>query len=218
MIYSKFHRTYSRILVRFLCLFCLGTLSTQAISASKVLILGDSLSAGYGLKQEQGWVHLLQYTYENKKQPIKLINASISGETSGGALRRLNAILETQKPDYVLIEIGGNDGLRGFPIKALENNLLQLIQKTRDFGAIPAVMTIQIPPNYGPRYSKMFTNSFKKVARKSNTRLLPFFMDNIAIETGLMQSDGIHPNKAAQPIIRDKMEKEINSWLNSSKS
>lgn len=218
MIYSKFHRTYSRILVRFLCLFCLGTLSTQAISASKVLILGDSLSAGYGLKQEQGWVHLLQYTYENKKQPIKLINASISGETSGGALRRLDAILKAQQPDFVLIEIGGNDGLRGFPIKALENNLLQLIEKTRKFGAIPAVMTIQIPPNYGPRYSKMFINSFKKVTDQSNTTLLPFFMNDIAIEKKFMQQDGIHPNKEAQPFIRDKMEKEINNWVNSSKS
>jgi len=218
MIYSKIQSSYSRILVRFLCLFCLGTLSTGAFSASKVLILGDSLSAGYGLKQEQGWVHLLQLAYKDKKQPIELINASISGETSGGALRRLDAILKAQQPDYVLIEIGGNDGLRGFPIKALENNLLQLIEKTRNFGATPAVMTIQIPPNYGPRYSKMFINSFKKVTDNSNTTLLPFFMNDIAIDKEFMQQDGIHPNKAAQPFIRDKMEKEINNWVNSSKS
>jgi len=218
MIYSKIQSSYSRILVRFLCLFCLGTFSTGAFSASKVLILGDSLSAGYGLKQEQGWVHLLQLAYKDKKQPIELINASISGETSGGALRRLDAILKAQQPDYVLIEIGGNDGLRGFPIKALENNLLQLIEKTKSFGAIPAVMTIQIPPNYGPRYSKMFINSFKKVTDNSNTTLLPFFMNDIAIDKEFMQQDGIHPNKAAQPFIRDKMEKEINNWVNSSKS
>jgi len=218
MIYSKIQSSYSRILVRFLCLFCLGTVSTGAFSASKVLILGDSLSAGYGLKQEQGWVHLLQLAYKDKKQPIELINASISGETSGGALRRLDAILKAQKPDFVLIELGGNDGLRGFPIKSLQNNLLQLIEKTRDFGAIPAVMTIQIPPNYGPRYSNMFINSFKKVTETSQTRLLPFFMNDIAIDKEFMQADGIHPNKAAQPFIRNKMELEINNWVNSTKS
>jgi len=218
MIYSKIQSSYSRILVRFLCLFCLGTVSTGAFSASKVLILGDSLSAGYGLKQEQGWVHLLQLAYKDKKQPIELINASISGETSGGALRRLDAILKAQKPDFVLIELGGNDGLRGFPIKSLQNNLLQLIEKTRDFGAIPAVMTIQIPPNYGSRYSNMFINSFKKVTETSQTRLLPFFMNDIAIDKEFMQADGIHPNKAAQPFIRNKMELEINNWVNSTKS
>lgn len=107
MIYSKFHRFYSRFLVRILCVFCLSAVSTQSFAISKVLILGDSLSAGYGLKQEQGWVHLLQLAYKDKKQPIELINASISGETSGGALRRLDAILKAQQPDYVLIEIGG---------------------------------------------------------------------------------------------------------------
>ncbi|PAJ74233.1 arylesterase [Pseudoalteromonas sp. NBT06-2] len=218
MIYSKIQSYYSRILVRFLCLFCLITVSTHSFSASKVLILGDSLSAGYGLKQEQGWVYLLQLAYKNKKQPIELINASISGETSGGALRRLDAILKAQQPDFVLIELGGNDGLRGFPIKSLQNNLLQLIKKTRNFGAIPAVMTIQIPPNYGLRYSNMFSNSFKKVTDNSNTRLLPFFMNDIAIDKEFMQSDGIHPNKAAQPFIRDKMEKEINNWVNATKS
>ncbi len=209
MIYSKFRIVLS------VCIIALFSTSfnTQATAMSRVLILGDSLSASYGLKQEQGWVHLLQLAYNDKEIPVQLINASISGETTGGALRRLSAILTEHKPDYVLIELGGNDGLRGFPITTLQNNLIQLIEKTKDFGAIPALMKIEILPNYGPRYSAMFSQAFKTVSEQTNVKLMPFFMETIAINKEFMQADGIHPNLAAQPFIRNVMEQEINQLI-----
>jgi acyl-CoA thioesterase-1 len=132
-------------------------------------------------------------------------NASISGETSGGALARLPALLQQYKPDQVVIIIGGNDGLRGFPVNRLRQNLQQLIELSQNAGAQPALMQIRIPPNYGPRYTEQFVAVYAELATQYKIALLPFFMDNIAVKPDLMQADGIHPNGKAQPIIRDFM-------------
>ena len=201
-------------ILRFIFVLLLVIKPLTAAADNTILILGDSLSAAYGLKQEQGWVKLLQDKYDEKDQSVYLVNASISGETTGGALRRLDALLSEFEPTHVLIELGGNDGLRGFPIKRLQANLRDLITKSQQIGAKTAVMEVQIPPNYGPRYSKMFTDSFASVSEATDSHLMPFFVLKVAGKSELMQNDNLHPNKTAQPILRDEMYNTINQWLN----
>ena len=204
--------THSILRLVFILFLVIKPLSAAADNT--ILILGDSLSAAYGLHQEQGWVKLLQDKYNDEQADIALVNASISGETSGGALRRLDALLTQYQPTHVLIELGANDGLRGFPVKKIQANLTALIQKSQAANAMTALMEIYIPPNYGPRYSKMFTDSFSQISEETNTHLLNFFMLNIADKPELMQNDGLHPNKKAQPLIRDEMYDSIKTWLN----
>ncbi|MGB0947239.1 arylesterase [Pseudoalteromonas marina] len=204
--------THSILRLVFILFLVIKPLSAAADNT--ILILGDSLSAAYGLQQEQGWVKLLQDKYNDEQADIALVNASISGETSGGALRRLDALLTQYQPTHVLIELGANDGLRGFPVKKMQSNLTALIQKSQAANAMTALMEIYIPPNYGPRYSKMFTDSFSQISEETNTHLLNFFMLNIADKPELMQNDGLHPNKKAQPLIRDEMYDSIKTWLN----
>jgi acyl-CoA thioesterase-1 len=204
--------THSILRLVFILFLVIKPLSAAADNT--ILILGDSLSAAYGLQQEQGWVKLLQNKYNDEQADIALVNASISGETSGGAVRRLDALLTQYQPTHVLIELGANDGLRGFPVKKMQANLTALIQKSQAANAMTALMEIYIPPNYGPRYSKMFTDSFSQISEETNTHLLNFFMLNIADKPELMQNDGLHPNKKAQPLIRDEMYDSIKTWLN----
>ena len=204
--------THSILRLVFILFLVIKPLSAAA--ENTILILGDSLSAAYGLQQEQGWVKLLQDKYNDEQADIALVNASISGETSGGALRRLDALLTQYQPTHVLIELGANDGLRGFPVKKMQANLTALIQKSQAANAMTALMEIYIPPNYGPRYSKMFTDSFSQISEETDTHLLNFFMLNIADKPELMQNDGLHPNKKAQPLIRDEMYDSIKTWLN----
>ena len=204
--------THSILRLVFILFLVIKPLSAAANNT--ILILGDSLSAAYGLQQEEGWVKLLQDKYDDEQADIELINASISGETSGGALRRLDALLEQYEPTHVLIELGANDGLRGFPVKKMQTNLTSLIQKSQAANAMTALMEIYIPPNYGPRYSKMFTDTFSRVSEETNAHLMNFFMLDIASQSDLMQNDSLHPNKKAQPLIRDEMYDSIKKWLN----
>ncbi|MEO2279184.1 arylesterase [Pseudoalteromonas pernae] len=206
------------LILRSFLVLLLVTKPFLAWADNQILILGDSLSAAYGLKQHQGWVQLLQDTYESDKKPTILINASISGETTGGALRRLDTLLAEHKPTHVLIELGGNDGLRGFPVTRLQDNLRALISKSREAGAEVAIMKIRIPPNYGPRYTKMFEDSFEQIASETNTYLMPFFVEQVATQPELMQNDNIHPNADAQPILRDFMRKQMANWLSQAKN
>ena len=178
-----------------------------------ILILGDSLSASFGMKENEGWVYQLNKELAQEKAPYTLLNASISGETTAGGLTRLTRILANQNFDYLLIELGGNDGLRGFPPTLIENNLLQLIQLAKQEGVKVSLMDIKIPPNYGSRYNKLFNQTFTKVATKSDIRLMPFFMESIAIQPTLMQNNGIHPNKKAQPLIADFMRKQFDTLV-----
>ncbi len=168
--------------------------------AQKLLILGDSLSAAYGMQQHQGWPALLQ-----KNTDWQLINASISGETTAGGLARLPALLAEHKPAVVLIELGGNDGLRGFSVELIQANLSKIITLAKQHNAQPLLMQIRIPPNYGPRYVRQFTAVYAKVAEEHDITLWPFFMDSIAINSDLMMADGIHPNITAQPLISEFM-------------
>lgn len=192
---------------------CLHPLSNEVKAASSILLLGDSLSASYGMQQNEGWVSLLNQQLNQQNASFSITNASISGETTAGGLSRLPGILSKQKVDYLLIELGGNDGLRGFPPALIKNNLLQIIQLAKAKSIPVAVMNIRIPPNYGPRYNKLFSNTFAQVAAEEDIPLLPFFVEEIAVNPKLMQADGIHPNQAAQPQIVELMKKQLNQLL-----
>ncbi|MCJ9201197.1 arylesterase [Acinetobacter baumannii] len=169
------------------------------VSAKTILILGDSISAGYGIDPKQGWVQLLQKRLDQQyPKQHKVVNASVSGETTSGALARLPKLLQTYKPEVVVIELGGNDGLRGQPPQMIQKNLSQLIQLSQKQKAKVILFGMKIPPNYGTAYSKAFENSFKTVSQKYQVKLLPFFLDGVAGQKQLMQNDLIHPNTQAQ--------------------
>lgn len=191
----------------------LVTYANLAIADTRIVILGDSLSASYGMKQQQGWVHLLQEEYKQEGKDVKLINASISGETTAGGLSRVDNVLQKNQANILLIELGGNDGLRGFPIKNMKNNLLQIIQIAQKRNITVLLMQIEIPPNYGRRYTEMFRQVYPQLAKQEQLKLLPFFMRDIADKPHLMQSDQIHPNQAAQSLIKDSMKKNLQQSL-----
>jgi acyl-CoA thioesterase I len=174
---------------------------------TKLLILGDSLSAAYGIKQEQGWVSLLQDAWQD--QGIKVINAAISGETTDGALARLPRLLEQHSPTHIFVELGGNDGLQGHPVGKMRDNLEKIIQLSQKNAVKVILQQMQIPTNYGKRYTQMFTGSYAKLAEKYTLTMLPFFLENIALDNSLMQRDGIHPNAEAQIIIAKDMQKTL---------
>ncbi|GAB2994049.1 arylesterase [Psychrosphaera aestuarii] len=177
---------------------------------------GDSVSAGYGMQTEESWPYLLAQTFVTENSDITLINASISGETTGGGIARLPKVLERQKldeNDWVILELGGNDGLRGFPVSTMRSNLQAMIDEVKSRNINVAIMQVRIPPNYGKRYTSMFENVYKTLATKNDIRLLPFFMEKVATNPNYMMRDGIHPNKSAQIIIRDEMKSVIESLL-----
>ena len=188
-------------------------LSFTSQANDKILLIGDSLSAGYGLEQAQAWVHLLQNKYIEDDKAITIINTAISGQTTDNALLKIDAWLNAHNPSHVLIELGGNDGIRGFPVKLLQKHLTQLVTKSQQHGAKVALMEIQIPPNLGPRYGQMFTGSYNKITKNTGAYLMPYFMTDIAVDSSLMLNDNLHPNAKAQPIIRDFMYREIDKWL-----
>ena len=170
----------------------------------KLLILGDSLSAAYGLKQEQGWVSLLQNAWQSDN--VIVVNAAISGETTDGALARLPRLLKQHNPTHIFVELGGNDGLQGHPVNKIRDNLEKIIQFSKKSQVTVILQQMQIPTNYGKRYTKMFTNAYTDLAAKYELKLLPFFLQNIALDKNLMQRDGIHPNAEAQVIIAKDMQ------------
>ncbi len=174
-------------------------------SAHTLLVFGDSLSAAYGISQERGWVNLLQQKIAEKKIPIQVINASVSGETSTGGLARLPAALEAHKPELVILELGGNDGLRGLPIALLKRNLQSMIDLIQATGAMVVLTGIQIPPNYGPRYTEPFFAIYADLAKENQLALVPFLIDGIPQQPQLMQNDGIHPKAEAQAMILDNV-------------
>lgn len=188
-------------------------MSKIVTASTSILLLGDSLSASYGMQQQQGWVHKLNKQLIKEQANYSIINASISGETTAGGLSRFPAILSKESFDILVIELGGNDGLRGFPPHVIKNNLLQIIDLAKAEKIKVYLMDIRIPPNYGPRYNQLFQNVFKEVAQETNIELLPFFMETIAIKPELMLSDGIHPNIKAQPLIVDMMKQQFNQLV-----
>lgn len=182
----------------------LGSLLSSA-QAQTLLVLGDSLSAGYQMQVEQSWPALLNQKWQEEGGKHTLLNASISGETTHGALARLPALLKEHKPDWLLIELGGNDGLRGFAPTITRQNLASMIALAKEQQTRVVLTQIQLPRNYGARYLRQFEQIFPELAQANDLPLLPFFMDDIALRPELMMNDGIHPTPAAQPQIRDKV-------------
>ncbi|HEY6123145.1 MAG TPA: arylesterase [Steroidobacteraceae bacterium] len=162
-------------------------------------MLGDSLSAGYGLKIQEGWVNLLSQRLTSEGYGYKVVNASVSGETTQGGLARLPRVLELHKPDIVIIELGGNDGLRGLPLATSRENLRRSIELARGARARVLLVGMLIPPNYGQRYSQEFRDMFTTLASTYSLALVPFLLDRVALEPGFMQDDGIHANAKGQP-------------------
>ena len=182
-----------------LLLLCLS-LNAQA-REHRILVLGDSISAAYGMSLEQGWVALLESQLETEAAPVEVVNASISGETTAGGLRRLPELLALHEPNVVVIELGGNDGLRGYPLDRLRSNLQELATLSKEAGARVILVPMEIPPNYGSQYTVGFRNSFTDIAANTGSVLAPFLMEGVATDPALMQADGIHPRVEAQPLL-----------------
>ena len=168
-----------------------------------IMVLGDSLSAAYGIDARQGWVSLLEARLEEKGLPHRVVNASVSGETSSGGLARLPRLLERHAPDWVLIELGGNDGLRGLQVSELQSNLTRMVDLSREAGAQAVLFEMMIPSNYGPTYTEQFVASFTRVAKANDAPLVPFLLAEFATDSDAFLPDGIHPTAASQPAILD---------------
>lgn len=181
--------------------------------AGTVLVWGDSLSAGYGLRPQQNWPSLLGERISAARLPHKVVNASISGETTAGGLARLPAALEAHKPSVVVIELGANDGLRGLPVPAMIANLQAMIDASREAGARVLLIGMRMPPNYGPDYTSRFERAFQELAKTNKLRLVPFMMDGFADKPAYFQRDGIHPIADAQPLILDTVWRELKPLL-----
>ena len=188
-------------IIKILGILSISCIST-VVSAKTILIVGDSLSAAYGIAPKQGWVQLLQQRLDQQyPKQHKVVNASVSGETTSGALARLPKLLQTYQPQVVVIELGGNDGLRGQPPQMIQNNLAQLIQLSQKNKATVLLFGMKIPPNYGTAYSAAFEKNYQVISQQYKIKLLPFFLDGVAGHKNLIQNDQIHPNAKAQPIL-----------------
>ena len=177
-------------------LFC----STPGFAKS-IVVLGDSISASYGFEVDKGWVNLLQLKLDGEKKPYRLVNESISGDTSMGGLARIDQVLAKQRPAVVILELGANDGLRGLHPNRMKENLGQIIERSKKSGAQVLMLSMRIPPNYGKRYTEMFYNVYPQLAQDYDVPLIPFVMKDFALDKNFMQHDGLHPNAKAQPII-----------------
>ena len=178
-----------------------------------VLVFGDSLSAGYGIDVDQSWTTLLQERLEQQGYEHRVINASISGETTEGGAARIEQALSDFGPALIILELGGNDGLRGFPSKRMKGNLGKIISTSKTSGAAVVLLGIRIPSNYGRRYTDAFENVYRELAAEYEIPWIEFFMESVVLNENLMQDDGIHPNAAAQPILLDNVWPIINNAL-----
>jgi acyl-CoA thioesterase-1 len=170
-------------------------------AAHTILVLGDSLSSGHGIDERQGWVNLLRQKLEDNGYSYDVVNASVSGDTTQDGLSRLRPALERHHPDIVVVELGGNDGLRAFATDAIRANLSRILETVRAGGAKIVLAGMRMPPNYGPAYTDAFERIYPDLAKKFNAALVPFFMQGVALKPDLMQDDDIHPNARGQPIL-----------------
>ncbi len=188
----------ARAIALSLLLACLPQATYASADAFTILILGDSISAAYGMPEESGWVELFKQRLQ-KQGDYRMINASISGETTGGGLRRLPKLLQDYQPNLVIVELGANDALRGQPTKLMQENLSSIVQLSKQQGSAVYMLGMLIPPNYGRKYLEQFHHVFKDVAKQEDIALMPFFLQDVATNDALMQADGLHPNAKAQP-------------------
>ena len=178
-----------------------------------ILVLGDSLSAAYGLSADQGWVALLQKRLHERGYGYEVVNASVSGETTSGGLQRLPRALELHKPGIVILELGANDGLRGLPLATASGNLRRMVGLARQANARVLLVGMKIPPNYGPRYTEEFAQMFSDIARSSDLPLVPFLLQSVALDPSRMQADGLHPNARGEPAVLDTLWAQLEPLL-----
>lgn len=191
---------------RFLVAVIMSLMSMTAMAKPPVIIvLGDSISAGYGIEVDQAWAALLQDRLAQSRSNYRISNESISGDTSAGGLARIDRILAEHKPAVVLIELGANDGLRGLSPAAMKSNLADITQRARQAGATVMLLGMKIPPNYGKRYVDLFYNIYPQLSKELDIPLVPFILEDVALNKELMQADGFHPNAKAQSFIADKI-------------
>jgi acyl-CoA thioesterase-1 len=187
------------------CWWLIAFSDAAAASDHTVLVLGDSLSAGYGLKPAQGYVALLEKRLQQQGYGYRVVNASVSGETSGGGLQRLPRALELHKPAVVIVELGANDGLRGLSLALTRDNLTRIVAGARQAGAQVLLVGMRLPPNYGPRYTNDFMSMYREIATANHVALVPFLLQSVALKPALMQADGLHPTAEAQPALLDTL-------------
>ena len=178
-----------------------------------ILVMGDSLSAAYQLRSEQGWVALLSQRLQAQGYGYEVVNASVSGETSDGGRQRLPRALEKHNPGLVILELGANDGLRGLPIADTKENLVKMVQLAQAAGVGVMLVGIRIPPNYGPRYANEFAEIYPGIAKQYHLPLVPFLLDKVALDPTLMQSDGLHPNAGGEPLVLETVWRELGPLL-----
>ena len=203
--------------VRVIFVFIALTLFSQPFfvetKTESLLIFGDSISAGYGMSKDKQWSEELKKILDKEGIKLEVLNRSISGETTGGGLSRIKKTLDILRPDYLLIELGGNDALRGYPPKKIHENLKEMILISKGFNVEVFLMQIRILPNYGKRYQTQFESIYKKVSNETNTTLIPFMLQDVALDKNLMLQDGIHPNEKAQPLIANFVYKSLKTYL-----
>lgn len=201
LLYVWLHVVRSGLAMLLFIGICSGVATT--VQAGTLLIVGDSISTGYGMPTGKGWVGLLEARIVQRGYPHAVVNASVSGDTSAGGLSRLPSLLQRHRPVIVVIELGGNDGLRGMPIKNTRQNLMQMVQMAKKTGAQVLLTGMDIPPNYGPRYAGEFRDLYPAVAKAADVQWVPAFLATVGADPALMQPDGIHPNLLAQPLLVD---------------
>ncbi len=182
------------------------------------MVYGDSISAAYGIDREQGWVHLLANRLQRQRLDYSVVNASVSGETTGGGLTRLQKSLQIHQPDIVILELGGNDGLRGYPVDRIRKNLASMIEGILDSGADLLLVGMVLPPNYGHRYTRAFEALFHDLAQQFNIPLHPFLLEGTSTSASLLQRDGIHPTAEAQARLLDELWPQINRLIQTRRS
>jgi len=192
-------------------IFSLSTYSD--IKTKSLLIYGDSISAGYGMSKEKQWSVILQEKINKENLKIKVINSSISGETTSGGLARLSQTIKSIQPDYLLLELGGNDALRGYPPRQIASNIAEMIKIADSASTKVLLMQIRIPPNYGSRYQKAFESIYSSIADETSATLIPFMLEEVALNEELMLPDGIHPKASAQPLIADYVYRQLKPLL-----
>jgi len=188
-------------LKRQLLFLTVSLLFANSLFASTLLVMGDSLSAAYNLRQEAGWVSLLENQLSESNPDINVVNASVSGETSQGGYSRFGLLLSEHKPSWVILELGANDALRGYPLNQTTENLEKMIEQALQANAQVLLIGNQLPQNYGKRYTDMFFKLYEQIANKYQLAYLPFMLDGVALNKNLMQEDGLHPNKEGQPVV-----------------
>jgi acyl-CoA thioesterase-1 len=199
--------------MRIIFFWLILTLAGTAQAAPTILVFGDSLSAAFGIPRESGWVNLLARRLEARKPPFRVVNASVSGETSAGGLTRLPELLATHRPNITIIALGANDGLRGLPPRETARNLEAMIRLAKKQGGTVLLVGMRLPPNYGGAYTRKFQALFGEVAKTGKVRLVPFLLEDMAGQRERFQADGLHPDAQAQPVLLENIWRELGPML-----